>query len=238
MNVEGKDRRRMLLDFFDITKGGKIFFNLIAIYILFTSITLPIIKYYIAKSSKTRHADDITRTKEYFNKVLNTPSLVYLLRNIAVKEFSAENVLFWENYQILQNMNYRHYNESKKAEDLNGDVSNARLISQYDYDGYYQQQIQSVATDAMTQYAYDPSTPVPKEILPFYQNFFKTFIHKDGKAVVNISGNVSKTIHGDMSFPTVGIFDQAKEEVVDMMYNSIYPIFIQKYKKQLDETFV
>jgi len=40
-----------------------------------------------------------------------------------------------------------------------------------------------------------------------------------------------------MSFPTVGIFDTAKEEVVDMMYNSIYPIFLQKYKKQLNDTF-
>jgi len=71
-------------------------------------------------------------------------------------------------------MNYRYYNENKKLENMGGDVSNARLIGQYDYDGYYQQQIQSVATDAMNHYDYNPTVPVPKEILPYYQNFFKT----------------------------------------------------------------
>jgi len=60
INSKANGRRRMLLDFYDITKGGKIFFTLVAIYILFASITLPIIKYYLAKRSKSRNANDVS----------------------------------------------------------------------------------------------------------------------------------------------------------------------------------
>ncbi|ORX43440.1 hypothetical protein BCR36DRAFT_361191 [Piromyces finnis] len=238
INSKSSGQRRMLLDFYEVTKGGKLLFTIVAIYILFTSITLPLIKYYLAKRNKVRNSDDITKSKDYFKKVLNTPSLVFILRNIAIKEFSVENVLFWENYQILQNMNYRFYNESKKVKETDDD-GYIRLTNDYDYDydGYYQQQIQSIAVDPMNNYSYVPDTPVPKEILPYYQNFFKTFIHRNGKAAVNIPDSIAKVIQGEMTFPTIGIFDSAKEEVIEMMYNSIYPIFLQNYKSQLDETF-
>jgi len=105
---------------------------------------------------------------QYFYKVLNTPSLVNELRDIAIKEFCVENVLFWENYQILQTMAYRYQIELKKAQEQ-GD---ARILTQYDFEGYYQKQVQSFSVSSMDDYSYDPNTPVPKEILPYYTSFY------------------------------------------------------------------
>jgi len=38
------------------------------------------------------------------------------------------------------------------------------------------------------------------------------------------------------TYPTVGMYDNAKNEVVEMMFSSIYPILLDKSKKHLIET--
>ncbi|ORX87565.1 hypothetical protein BCR32DRAFT_289221 [Anaeromyces robustus] len=225
--------RRMYLDLFEITKGGKMLFIIVSIYMLFTSITLPIIHYLNARRINKKFKDEELNSKTYFNKVLNNSSLVNELRNIAIKEFSVENILFWENYKILQNMNYRHYVESKKAEEI-GDIS---LLNQYDFEGYYQQQVQSFTTPTsiMENYSYDSNIPVPKEIIPYYKRFFDTFIDPNGSAVVNISNEVIKQIYNEIPLPSVGIFDAAKDEIVDIMYTTIYPVLLKKNEKYIKE---
>jgi len=159
--------RKFFMDIFEITKGGKILFTIISIYILFTSITLPLIKYYSAKRNKSKNSNDIKSSREYFYKVLNTPSLVYQLRNIAIKEFSVENVLFWENYNVLKSLVTRYFIEYKKAEEM----GNVDLLEQYDFDGYYHQQIQSYSRSSLDSYSYDSKIQVPKKIVPYYDRF-------------------------------------------------------------------
>ena len=52
--------RRFFLNLFEKTKGGKMLFNLIAIYILFTSILLPIIHYWRSKAERKRYFQDVS----------------------------------------------------------------------------------------------------------------------------------------------------------------------------------
>jgi len=106
---------------------------------------------------------------QFFYKVLNTPALVHELRDIAIKEFSVENVLFWENYQILQSMVYRYQLEYNKAKEM-GDE---RLVSQYDFESFYQKQTQSYSLSSISNYTYDPNMAVPEEILPYYTSFYQ-----------------------------------------------------------------
>jgi len=52
--------------------------------------------------------------------------------------------------------------------------------------------------------------------------------------VVNISGTSERQIYNEICFnPTIGVYDSAKNEVVEMMYNSIYPIFLKNNKQSL-----
>jgi len=52
-----------------------------------------------------------------------------------------------------------------------GDV---RLIDNYDFEGFYQEQIQSYTTPAMDNYSYNPDAQVPKELIPYYERFYNT----------------------------------------------------------------
>jgi len=215
---------------YEYTKGGRVLFCIISMYMIFSSIILPCIKCYKSKREKNRYFHEPTSSIQYFYKVLNSPPLIEELKTIAIKEYSVENVLFWENYQVLQKMIYRYQIEFKKAER----IGNPRLISQYDFEGYYQQQMQTFSVSSMDDYSYDPNMPVPREIMPYYINFYKTFIDSLGPASVNISGATIKHIYNEMcTYPTIGMFDNAKNEIVEMMYSSIFPILLRQNRKQL-----
>jgi len=128
-------------------------------------------------------------------------------------------------------MVYRYQVELKKAERYGDPL----LVSQYDFESYYQQQIQAFSVSSMDEYSYDPNMPVPKEILSYYVSFYQTFIHSLGPASVNISGTTIKRIYNDFcSYPTVGIYDNAKNEVVEMMYSSLFPIFLRRNRKNIN----
>jgi len=232
-NTTSVNHPRIILDLFEWSKGGKMLFNIFSIYILFTSITLPLIKYFKSKQEKNKYFHEPVSSKQYFYKVLNSQSLLNELRTIAIQEFSVENVLFWENYKVLQKMVYCYQIQYKKAKSS----GNEGMISQYDFEGYYIQQIQSNisnSTFSMDSNAYDPDMPLPKEIFPFYNSFYQTYIDYNSPAAVNISGSVIRHIQNEMcTYPTVSIFDEAKNEVVEMMYNSIFPILLKKNRKEL-----
>jgi hypothetical protein len=229
---------RIFLDLFEWSKGGKMLFNILSIYILFVSITLPVLKYFKSKKERNKYFQEPISSLQYFYKVLNSTALVNELRDIAIKEFSVENVLFWENYKVLQKLVYRYQLEYGRAK-ANGNMG---MINQYDFEGYYIQQMQSYTSSSspsMDDYSYDPEMNVPKEILPFYSSFYHTFIDFNSPAAVNISSSTIRQIQNEMcSYPTVGMFDNAKNEVVEMMYSSIFPILLRKNKKQLNNTII
>jgi len=51
------NRSRFILTFFEITKGGKMLFVVVSIYMLFTSISLPVIQFYRNKNRKSENAE-------------------------------------------------------------------------------------------------------------------------------------------------------------------------------------
>jgi len=227
-----KNPQRVFLNLFEVTKGGKMLFNILSIYILFASITLPVIKYYKSKKERNKYFQEPMSSMQYFYKVLNSPLLVNELRTIAVQEFSVENVLFWENYKVLQKMVYRYQVEYNRAKAC----GNEDMINQYDFEGYYIQQMQSISSNSspIDDYTYDPTLLLPKEILPFYTSFYHTYIDYNSPAAVNISGECIRQIQNELcQFPTIGMFDNAKNEVVEMMYSSIFPILLRKNKRDL-----
>jgi len=50
----------MFLTLFEITKGGKMLFTVVSIYMLFASITLPVIQYYKAKTFSKEFIYDVS----------------------------------------------------------------------------------------------------------------------------------------------------------------------------------
>jgi len=233
-DLKGKEKKpvRFLLDLYNVTKGGEMVFSFISFYIFLVFIPLPIKYYYKAKSLKDRNEQDPMSSLQFFYKVLNTPSLVNELRNIAVKEFSVENVLFWENYKILQekSKNFQMF--------YNSEYPSIRPSNQYNFDYYYYQlQQRNYAPEFLNRGVYDPNMPIPKELFSLYISFYHMFIDYNGPSVVNLPERTVKNIVNEMcSYPTVGIYDQAAREVIEMMYTSLYPILLSQNKEYIMNT--
>jgi uncharacterized membrane protein len=222
---------RLFTKMYNYTKGGRVLFCIISTYMILSSITLPCIKCWKSKLEQNKYFQEPTSSIQYFYKVLNSPHLLEELKSIAIKEFSVENILFWENYQVLQKMVYRYQVDLKKAEI----IGNPRLVSQYDFEGYYQEQLQAYSVSSMDDYSYNPNMQVPREIMPYYINFYHTFIDSLSPASVNISGVSIKHIYSELcSYPTIGMFDNAKNEIVETMYSSIFPILLRQNRKHIN----
>jgi len=54
---------RIFLDLFEWSKGGKMLFNILSIYILFVSITLPVLKYFKSKKERNKYFQEVSILK-------------------------------------------------------------------------------------------------------------------------------------------------------------------------------
>ncbi|OUM65098.1 hypothetical protein PIROE2DRAFT_7988 [Piromyces sp. E2] len=169
-----KPHHKTFINIFNVTKGGKLLYAFISLYMFFASISLPTLNYIKAKSLKNKYYQDPMCSIEYFYKVLNTPTLVGELRDIAIKQFSVENVLFWENYQILQKMSKEYQIENKrKIRNSNNDNNNNISMKQYNFESYYKQQMdgyqKAVPNDNVS---FDSTLPIPQEHIRYFTLFY------------------------------------------------------------------
>ncbi|KAG4103065.1 hypothetical protein H8356DRAFT_1271406 [Neocallimastix lanati (nom. inval.)] len=210
-----KKPRIIFIRLFELTKGGKMLFTIILLYLFFVSITLPVIQYYIIRKSMNKEFKDQRNTIQYLYKVLNTPSLVDELREIAVNEFCVENVLFWENYQILQKKVYRYQLDCIRSKEMGNVNSMINSLDTDDDSNLHQYPMKSY--NLIECYTYDPDMPVPNEILPYYISFYHMFIDINGPAVVNISRDVANQIFFQLS-----TFPSLKNQLKDITYFLVY----------------
>jgi len=216
---------------FKNTKEGILIFIVIGFYIHFTSVIIPLYKCIKAEHLDKRYENEPTNTMQYFYKILNSPNLVEELKAIAIQEFVVENVLFWENYCILQKLVTRAKHKQYISD---GDSSSNSHHGKFTFQDIYTQN----SGNSHDEESYDPNYPLLPQLVPYYNAFYHTFIDIDGPAAVNISGSTVRRIYHDFyTYPTVGIFDEAKDEVVESMYLSIFPILLQQNRKQLGDVY-
>jgi TRAP-type C4-dicarboxylate transport system permease small subunit len=217
---------------FNTTKEGILLFVINGFYLHFTSVIIPLCKCISAERLDKQYENEPTNTIQYFLKILNSPNLVEELKSIAIQEFVVENILFWENYCILQKLvtkaKHKQFNgefESSGSSDHHGKLLTQDIYSQNSGNSHDEE-------------SYDPNYPLLPQLVPYFNAFYHTFIDIDGPAAVNISGSTVRRIYHDFyTYPTVGIFDEAKDEVIESMYLSIFPILLQQNRKQLGEIY-
>jgi len=219
------------------SKQGILFFVIIGIYIQLSSVIIPLIQCINIERFNKRYENDSLNTIESFYKVLNTPSLVEELKIVAIQEFSVENILFWENYCLLHKLVgrvLRRMKEAKEEGKTEMDYVRSSLIMHdilSNNDNSYSGSGSASYYDDIT---YNPEIPIHYQLIPYYDTFYYTFIDIDGPATVNITSNIIERINNEFDTnPTIGIFDEAKEEVVESMFFSIYPIFLQQNRNRL-----
>jgi len=214
------------------SKRGILFFVIIGLYIQLTSIIIPLIQCIKIERLNKKNVNDSMHSLEFFKKVLKQQSLVEELKSIAIQEFSVENILFWENYCILHKMVDRVVNRFNDVDIADKDIEYYPLFSLEDlmYTPSQSESVSSVVEDG----SYNPNLPILPQLQPYFDTFYYTFIHEEGQSKVNLrASTVEKIDHELDNFPTVGVFDKAKNEIVEAMYFSIYPIFLQQNRNRL-----
>ncbi|ORX78808.1 hypothetical protein BCR32DRAFT_328393 [Anaeromyces robustus] len=239
LNYEGiknkfiNDPSNIMYKFNDYTKNGVLLFVFTELYIQLTSVIIPLIKCINAKKMDKKYANEPTNSMQYFYKILNSPTLVEELKNIAIQEFVVENVLFWENYCTLHKLVARAKRKHENNRGYEGS-SNVSGGDRYRYGYGYMHEYGNHSSSSPDDESYDPNFPLIPQLVPYFNSFYHTFIDINGPAAVNITGDCIRRIYHDFyTYPTVGIFDEAKDEVVESMYFSIFPCLLQQNRRQL-----
>ncbi|OUM67489.1 hypothetical protein PIROE2DRAFT_5012 [Piromyces sp. E2] len=161
----GKDTPQYIQDLRVLTKDGIYIFVICGIYLHFTSVIIPLIKCFKAERLDKKYANEPTNTMQYFYKILNSPNLVEELKAIAIQDFVVENVLFWENYCILQKLVIR----AKQKQEIIGESSSSSHHQKFSL-----QDITTSNSGSHDEESYDPNYPLLPQLVPYYNAFYHT----------------------------------------------------------------
>jgi len=163
---EKQNKPKFIEDFDEFTKSGILLFIINGFYLHFTSVIIPIIKCIKAKRLDKKYEKEPTNTMQYFYKILNSQNLVEELKAIAIQEFVVENVLFWENYCILQKLVTR----AKQKQEANGESSSNSHHQKLTIQDIYSQ------NSSHDDDSYDPNYPLLPQLVPYFNAFYHTYV--------------------------------------------------------------
>ncbi|OMH86115.1 hypothetical protein AX774_g346 [Zancudomyces culisetae] len=78
------------------------------------------------------------------------------------------------------------------------------------------------------------TTPAPRELHQLFKSFCSVFIDPNSDLVVNIHGSIIDEIIQQISDGeiTLGVFDDAREEILDMLYFGVFPRYLDLKNKK------
>ncbi|KAI9358401.1 hypothetical protein BD770DRAFT_443107 [Pilaira anomala] len=163
---------------------------------------------------------------ESLERSLLNPEMMQQLQDLAIRDFSSENTLFYEKYLELE-------------EKLNQEI----MVSS---NWVYTYLKKSPTINIL-------AAPIPEKMYPQFIQFYKTFIQEDAVSQVNISYRARHPI--DMAFEyihchfkiekevnniailTLGMFEIARIEVCWNIFNSVYPKLVAiTHNTSMDDT--
>ncbi|ORX77344.1 hypothetical protein BCR32DRAFT_283267 [Anaeromyces robustus] len=210
----------------NVTKNGIIFFVFVDFFIQLTSVIIPLIKCIQEKQINENHNNVHINNLQYFYSILQSPAFMDELKSIALQEFVAEDILFWENYCTLQKITNRSI--KRYEERYNNNNNNRNPFNMYNNNNYIHNyySINDYNLNLENNHIDNPYYPILPDLLPYYNVFYHIFIDPN----VHVPQNIYQVLHNN---PVVGVFDGAKNEVVESMYMSIFPRLLQNSRKQI-----
>ncbi|OUM60423.1 hypothetical protein PIROE2DRAFT_13809 [Piromyces sp. E2] len=95
------------------TNKGIFFFVIQELFVFFIITSIPFYEMYTDKK-KYKDFEEEMMSIEYFYKLINDPIIIEELKEVAISEFSIENVLFWESYRELMKLSKHQKNSAIK----------------------------------------------------------------------------------------------------------------------------
>lgn len=163
-------------------------------------------------------------TIESLERCLLNPQLILQLQDLAIRDFSSENTLFYERYLELEYQLQQEFNTGTKW--INTYLKKKPIL------------------DLL-------SIPVPQKMYPQFIQFYETFIQEDATSQVNISyraRTVADTVfeyvyshyrsaagplmnkEESITVLTLGTFEATRIEVLWNIFGSVYPKLVSMYE--------
>jgi len=146
-------------------------------------------------------------TQEEFLNRLSNATFKAQVKDIANHTFCIENILFYEAYCNLMNMVIVFYNRKTTS-------------------GIYESG-NFTCSDILHKNVINPVLYKPFELnfKPQFEQVYNLYIKEDGIAAINIKSSTIRNIEEQMANEnyTYLMFNQAAEEISDLLYNNIYP---------------
>lgn len=212
-------------------------------------------------SLKRRHSNASTQessacvpelSMDSLERCMSDPHLMRQLQDLAIRDFSSENLLFYEQYLQLETKFKQEYlqlqNGSRQWKYTKKPIVNTNIEYQKSLIKYL-------------------STPIPEKMFPAFIHLYETYIREDTSSQVNISYRARHSIdiayqnlyqkfpelnprkqeivvdinsindcleskyaeHEDDTILTMGIFEVARIEVCWNIFNSVYPKLVVMY---------
>ncbi|RUP49940.1 hypothetical protein BC936DRAFT_140929 [Jimgerdemannia flammicorona] len=211
-----------------------------------SSVVIPLLLYY---RQTLQPADHDTRD---FPLVLTNPMLFALLCAHSIKDFTAENTRFIEEYQTLKLMCIESYRGQPNHNEISPPprLISSRLPEKSDPSAIPSENSRLTTITPPT--IYNITSPlvnialsipnlqpdemvVPDQLKSTFLNFYTTFIRAQSVLEVNLEWQTRERIRQqiDSGVYTLDIFDEAKEHVLDLLFTNTLPHFLTIYKDQI-----
>jgi len=183
-------------------------FELVSATVHLICIIIPSIKIY---REKVREDDDKLTEEEFIDRLRDT-TFKNQVTEIATNTFCIENLLFFDAHCDLMNVIISYY--SKKS------TLYSRSSSTAGSNGFISTDI--LHKNTISPILYRPFEPIFK---PQYEEIYNLYIKRDGFARINLKSSTFEIIEDQVETDnyTYLMFNQAAEEVGELLYSNIYP---------------
>ncbi|KAK9722594.1 hypothetical protein K7432_002584 [Basidiobolus ranarum] len=166
---------------------------------------------------------------EHFYRIFESPEMLLHFRNFAVRYLCSENTCFIDDFQLLKQYCIISGQSGAKGSSIETPLLSTKPIS------IFKSRPPAITPAhigiAMTVRKFTENERVPVELHVRFLKFYRTYLQSGALLEVNLSSSAHTSILGQIQngHITWGIFDEAKDQVLALLYDNVFPDFVQNH---------
>ncbi|ORX94983.1 hypothetical protein K493DRAFT_301732 [Basidiobolus meristosporus CBS 931.73] len=169
---------------------------------------------------------------EHFHRIFENPEMLHHFRSFAARYLCSENTCFIDDFQLLKQYCIMTAQSGTKSSSFDTPLVSTKPISIF-------KSRPPAITPAhigigVTIRKYTDKEQVPDDLHVRFLKFYRTYIQTGALLEVNISSNVHTSIFRQIQEGHIKweIFDDAKDQILSLLYDNVFPDFVQNYMRR------
>ncbi|ORX79704.1 hypothetical protein K493DRAFT_362507 [Basidiobolus meristosporus CBS 931.73] len=169
---------------------------------------------------------------EQFHRIFENPEMLYHFRNFAARYLCSENTCFIDDFQLLKQYCIVSAQSGMKNNSVETPLIPPKPISIF-------KSRPPAVTPAhvgigLTIRKYTDAELVPTELQVRFHKFYRTYLQPGALLEINISSTAHAAVFQQMQNGRVtwDVFDNTKDQVLSLLYDNVFPDFVQNYLRK------